>query len=68
MCVVFFKVYNLWNSEGNTNGTATKTHDTVMHLQIWSTDTRSEIKSYFILYLSLFFIQRNIDKKRKYPV
>lgn len=55
MCVVFFKVYNLRNSEGNTNGTATKTHDTVMHLKIWSTDTRSEIKSYFILYISLMF-------------
>lgn len=54
MCVVFFKVYNLWNSEGNTNGTATKTHDTVMHLQIWSTDTRSEIKLFYLVLKFIF--------------
>lgn len=54
MCVVFFKVYNLRNSEGNTNGTATKTHDTVMHLKIWSTDTRSEIKLFYLVLKFIF--------------
>lgn len=40
-----------------------------MHLKVWSTDTRSEIKSYFILYLSLFFLNKEIYiyKKKKIP-